>query len=806
LYIKAVILNTTFLKIYLVACLQLLCLWTIAASSVQIWIVDEQRSPLIGANVEIKQSENKATYFAISDMDGKAIFNNVPSGSYSINITFLGYKSFNDSIRVNNTLDRYTFTLIEDNQLLETVTVIGRKPLMTQDGDKLIVDPTPLLDMSSNTLELLEMTPGLFVDQDGGIFLGSTSAATIFINGREQRLSPQDMANLLRSLPPSSIQKIEIIRNPSARYDAASSGGILNIVLKKGMQIGRFGSINMGFNQGVGGNQFLGFNINQTGSEKGFYVNGNFSRNGNVNDLNASRQSAAPFTLFQDNITRSVRYNGFLGWGMNRELSENLTINYDGRLSYNHNSSNGIFTNQLSTIEEPILSLMLNTVVNQTPSYNQNHDLGLIWKLDTLGSEVDLKLTYAHSASDLHQDYSNEFVIPNLPTLFGLGDIYNNRHTVQFQTDWTQRLFRGLKMETGIKSVLLNFSSEADFFTVMNGQNIVDSTRINRYQYQEILSAAYLQFNKDLPFQFTLKTGIRAEHTLMDGNQIIPVDTNFVVNRIDWFPYLYLSRKITSIAGFEIRSFFIYRKTLSRPSYQNLNPQIQILDLFNYQAGNPSLLPQFTDNFELNVSVDQRPIFAIGRNQTRGIISNVLYNDPNNSSLTINTFDNIGESRENYFRLLGAIPPGGKYFFVVGGEYNILEYSGLYANDPVNFRRGSWRLFTFHSLKLSKHTKLNASGFCVINGQQNLLELGTFGQVNLSLSHQMFNNKLQLSVFGRDLFRTMVTPFRLAQSDIIFEGERYNDNQRVGATLRYNFGIKSKENKKNEMFPDGTDS
>ena len=798
--------NRSILKVVLVAMMQLMTFWTLFGANVQILILDEQQSPLIGANVELKQPDRRVPLFAITDIDGRATFNNVPQGVYTVHITFLGYKPIEATINITKNTEQFEYILQEDNQLLETVTVVGRKPLMTQDGDKLIVDPTPLLDMSSNTLELLEMTPGLFVDQDGGIFLGSTAAATVFINGREQRLSPQDMANLLRSLPPSSIQKIEIIRNPSAKYDAASSGGILNIVLKKGMQIGRFGSLNLGFNQGVAGNQFIGFNINQTGSEKGFYLNGNFSRNGSVNDLSALRKSAAPFTLLQENVTRSERYNGFLGWGANRELSSKVNVSYDGRLSYNYNNSDGRFTNQLSTIEEPVLSLMLNTVMNQTPSYNQNHDLGLIWKIDTLGSEVDLKLSYAHSASDLHQDYSNEFLIPTIPTLFGLGDIFSNRHTVQFQTDWAQRLPGDLKMETGIKSVFLNFSSDADFFTVVNGENIVDSTRINGYQYQEILSAFYIQINKDLPFKLTLKTGVRAEHTLMDGNQIIPVDTSFVVNRLDWFPYLYLSRKIASIAGFEIRSFFIYRKTLSRPSYQNLNPQIQIIDLFNYQAGNPSLLPQFTDNYELNISVDQRPIFAIGRNQTRGIISNVLYNDPNNAALTVNTFDNIGESRENYFRLIGAIPPGGKYFFVVGGEYNLLEYSGLYANDPVSFRRGSWRLFTFHSLKLSKHTKLNASGFCVINGQQNLLELGTFGQVNLSLSHQMFNNKLQLSVFGRDIFRTMVTPFRLAQSDILFEGERYGDNQRIGATLRYNFGIKSKETKKNDFFQDGSDS
>ncbi|MBK6782620.1 MAG: outer membrane beta-barrel protein [Saprospiraceae bacterium] len=139
----------------------------------------------------------------------------------------------------------------------------------------------------------------------------------------------------------------------------------------------------------------------------------------------------------------------------------------------------------------------------------------------------------------------------------------------------------------------------------------------------------------------------------------------------------------------------IYRKSLNRPSYQNLNPGIRILDPFNYSSGNPALTPQFTDNYEFNISFDENPIFAIGRNNTKGIISNVLYRDPENEALTLNTYDNIGKSKETYFRLVGAIPPGGNYFFVAGSQYNHTVYEGLYNGLPVSFSRGSWRFLHF---------------------------------------------------------------------------------------------------------------
>ncbi|MDV7392755.1 TonB-dependent receptor plug domain-containing protein, partial [Arthrospira platensis SPKY1] len=137
-----------------------------------------------------------------------------------------------------------------------------------------------MVSISSNALELLETVPGMFVDPDGGIFLNNATPAQIYINGREQRMSQQDMASILRSLPPGSIQRIEVLRTPSTRYDAASSGGIVNIVLKKGVKLGRFGSVNAGFNQGAYGDRFAGFTLNDSGEKRNWYLNANYNHNG----------------------------------------------------------------------------------------------------------------------------------------------------------------------------------------------------------------------------------------------------------------------------------------------------------------------------------------------------------------------------------------------------------------------------------------------------------------------------------------------------------------------------------------------
>jgi iron complex outermembrane recepter protein len=762
--------------------------------SIQVLGVDNEL--LIGANVTLIHVADSTSLISSTDYTGAAHFSIGTFGRYRLQISYLGYIDLDIEVSIDQENVSFQFGLKEDTKILEEVTIVSRRPMLRQDGEKIIVDPTPLIDVSTNVLEILEVTPGLFVDPDGGIYLGNTSPAAVYINGREQRLGSQDIANLLRSLPPGSIQRIELLRNPSARYDAASSGGIINIVLKKGIRIGRFGSVQAGMNQGIEGNRFAGFSLYSTGDKSGWYVNANFSHDGVQSDLTAIRQSAAPFTLMQESLTRRIGNNGFVGAGFNVEINDRTTFSYDGRINLNFTNSNTFSSNDILSFEHELLSQTSNTIDNFTPFFSHQHDLGTLIKLDTIGSELDFKFSFAHSGSRTAQDYTNQFVFPDLPVDAGEGDIDNNRYFIQFQADLTRKLPLDVTLETGVKGSYLDFGNQSDFFNRINGSLISDKIRSNSYIYSEAIGAGYMQASRILFSNIVLKAGVRGEYTYMFGNQQFPVDTNFTVKRLDWFPYVFLSRRLVDIAGYELKAFAIYRKTLSRPSYQNLNPAIRILDQFNYEAGNPSLAPQFTDNYELNISMNDYPIFAVGRNYTSGIISNVLYNDPVNPALTFNTYDNVGTTKETYFRVVAGIPPVNKYFAVIGAQYNYIEYDGIYSDAPIVFERGSWRMFTFHSFSITKNTKVMASGFMLLNGQMNLVELGNIGQLNLTFSQTFLNKKMQVSVFIRDVLRTMETDFMLRQSDIVFEGERYADNQRVGVNLRYNFGIRNKDGQK----------
>jgi outer membrane receptor protein involved in Fe transport len=785
--------QTSMRKLFLMA----IAIFTTAlctAQSLQITIKDAKKVPLTGAAVQLTFLPDSTRFTGVTDEQGGVKFEKTEAGLYAVNISYIGYETLDKAITLKAGINnRFEYSLREDALTLGEVTVTARRPLIRQEDDKMIIDPEPLANISSSTLEVLEKTPGLFVDQEGGIYLNSSTPAQILINGREQRMSTQDIATILQSLPPGSVQRIEVLRTPSTKYDAASSGGIVNVILKKGVKIGRTGSVSLGMNQGVYGNRFAGLNLNDSGDKGTYYLNINYNYRNSVDDLSATRILAIDSTLQQVSRTVSPSDQGYAGFGASYDASEKLSFSYDGRVNGSLRRSEGRNTNLITTTEDLIVSENDNTIDNDTRFFSLQQDLGAVYKIDTIGSEWDTKFGYSFNDNNNAQDYRSLFVSPFNAEIIGEGDNLQNRHFFLFQSDLTYHFPYKIKLETGVKSTWQRLESRADYYFRVNGTLVSDDLRTNAFNYRENINAAYLQASKPLPGDFLLKAGVRLEHTNMQGTQTVPGDTSFVINRADWFPYVYLSRSLFTIASYQMRAYAIYRRTINRPDYQSLNPYIKYIDQYLYEVGNPALQPQFTDNYEVNISFDDMPIFALGRNYTTDIFSAVVYEDPNLESVAVRTFDNVGKNKETYFRIVGALPPGGKYFFVAGAQYNLNEYEGVYEGEPLAFNRGSWRFFTFHSLSITKTTKLTMNGFMMLKGQQNFYELDTFGQLSFGLNQTFLDRKLSVTLNATDVFRTMATQFTLNQGSISTEGSRYSDNQRFGVNVRYNFGIKKKE-------------
>lgn len=428
--------------------------------------------------------------------------------------------------------------------------------------------------------------------------------------------------------------------------------------------------------------------------------------------------------------------------------------------------------------------------VNNGISFNRKIDSASEWSND---------FYFSHDRNNINQGYSIFTYTPVSFVSNGYGSPDNNRNYFTFTSDLRKKLKNRLTIETGVKSSWLYYKSDAAYFKSSTSGTIKDNGRTNKFKYKENINSFYLQGSKTFGKDVILKAGARVENTNMNGQQVIPSDTSFSIQRTDLFPYAYLSKKIMAIAGYDLRAYLVYRRTIVRPVYEQLNPFPKYIDQYLTEAGNPALSPQFTTNYEFNISVDERPLLAAGINNTKDIFSQVIYPGDTSNRQSLRTYDNIGKNKEWYLRGLGAIPPGKKYFFVLGMQYNHNFYQGLYEGKPLSFKKGTWTFFTYHSLKLDKRSQLSVNGFMRLKGQQQFYELSTFGSLNSSINRMFFKQKLTVTISANDIFRTNKTEFSIAQGSTNASGMRQGDTQRFGLNFRYNFGIRKKEENTN-MF------
>jgi hypothetical protein len=761
-------------------------------ASLKLSVVDKKGLPIAFANITIQMIDSSMPKNLVADSNGVATNILEPGKLYKIKTSAVGYQIDNRTIKFEK-LNSVKIELKEMNDQLKEVVVTSTKPLIRQEDDKSVVDPEPLAAASTNAYETMEKIPGIFIDQDGNIYLNGLSPAGIQINGRELRMSATDMATLLKSLPPSSIQKIELVRTPSAKYDASGGGGVVNIVLKKGIKIGLNGSVNTGMNQGVYGNQFIGLTLNNTTDKYNSYLNTQFNQNDGYSIVNTDRFLSIDTVLKQTAKTLSPNRSAYIGFGVGRNWTDRFELNYDARLSgqsFFNSTNNESILEKISAKKN--LSAIASLVENDGSNFNFNQSVRSKLKLDSLGGEWTVDFSYNFIQSNTDQTYNNTFFAGGLASK-GFGDFTNDRDFFTYQTDYKKKRF-GITIESGLKSSILTFRNKANYQKDLNGIIIKDVFRTSAYNFKEQINAGYLQGSKTWG-AVVLKVGTRVEQTIMQGEQKIPSDTSFSLNRTDAFPYVFLSRKLFKIAGYEMRGYLVYRKTISRPSYEFLNPFPRYIDPFLYESGNPSLKPQFTSNYEANISVDDKPIFAFGVNETKDIFTNVLYQSPTNNQVAYRTYDNLGKSRETYFRGIAVIPPGKAFFAVVGAQLNHNVYNGIYEQKPIVFDKATWTFFTFQSLKLDKLSTFTINGFWRTNGQQQFYELDNFGQLNSSLNRQFLNKKLTVTLSMNDIFFTNKNTFTLKQGNIYAIGFRENDTRRFGINIRYNFGVKPKEQK-----------
>jgi hypothetical protein len=602
----------------MLACSMLLvpyCLLAQTGLSLSGSVQDKNKKPVTAATVNLLKAVDTALVKVIlTAEDGSFRLDNLKAGTYRISITAIGFVPYtSEAITVTAAGEPQHLPAVElaaaDAGQLHAVTVTARKPFVERKIDRTVINVDALIsNAGTNALEVLDKAPGLLVDQDGNVSMNGKSGVVIFIDDKPTYLNGADLASYLRSLPSGTLETIEIMTNPPAKYDAAGNAGVINIKTKKLKQKGFNGNLSPGYMQGVYPKSFNSLNLNFRNNAFNYFANAGYNYSENFSDLLIQRHyvndDGSPHSLFSQNswIKRRNR-SGSLRLGVDYTIDKFNSIG----LVLNGNTSKGrsIINNKSYLYNAAGALDSLITADNKDERNSSRGSAGLYYrrKYKQTGRELGVDLDYVYNESGADQLYKNASYRPD-NTIKGKDDLtgrlpsYINIYS--FKADYAHPLANGIKTEAGVKGSLIETNNLAEYYVTIENVTNPDYDKTNHFTYRENINAAYLNFSKEWK-RFSMQVGLRGENTIMRGHQLgnaIKPDSVFKRDYINLFPTVYLSYKLDSASNNQL--VFSYGKRIQRPNFGNLNPFISPLDKFTYYVGNPFLQPTIAHKVELS--------------------------------------------------------------------------------------------------------------------------------------------------------------------------------------------------------------
>jgi hypothetical protein len=592
--------------------------------------------PLESAVVSVlNAADSSLAKTALTGNDGTFLITDLKNGSYFASITMMGLRTFNSSkFEITNNkqdIDLGTITLAASEIRLDEVNVTAQKNFVEYEVDRTILNVDALIsNAGANVLEVLEKSPGVMVDQAGSISLNGQSGVLILIDNRPTYLSPAALAAYLRSLPANSVEKIELIANPPARYDAAGSAGIIYIKTRKNKVRGLNGSITLSPARSRYWRHNESTNLSYRSNRFNFFANGGFNSQDQWRQLDIQRRYYGENDALRSSFDQTTYF-----------YPKNRTVNLKTGVDFYLNEKTVwglVFTSAYTRTREqrPVSSVVRNAAGDVDSLIRANNgdrnrlrqsgiNLNFSHQYDSTGRMLTFDLDYINYRIRAKQTFLNDFldgdehfirqekITTNLPSFI---DIYSAK------TDYEHPLKKG-KIGSGLKTSIVRTDNAANYF-LHDGETVsVDYDKTNRFRYLENINAAYLNFNSDIN-KLSLQTGLRAENTNAYGHQLgnaVKSDSSFTKHYTSIFPTFYLSYKLDSN---QTRLNFSYGRRIGRPYYQDLNPFVFLLDKFSYFAGNPYLKPELGNKFQLSLNYKRKFNLSFLYNYARNMQGEVI--------------------------------------------------------------------------------------------------------------------------------------------------------------------------------------
>jgi outer membrane receptor protein involved in Fe transport len=764
-------------------------------------ITDDAGKPIASATVSLfRSADSSLLKTAITNKEGAYDFVSLSPGDYYLGVTSVGFERKKGNpfgVASNSPVTVDPISLSPASQSLAGVTVNATRPFIESKIDKTVVnvDASPT-SAGATALEVLEKSPGVMVNNDGIISLRGKAGVIVMLDGKPSFLSPADLANLLKNLPASAIDQIEIMTNPSSKYDASGNSGVINIRTKKGKMAGFNGSVMVGLTTSYFENSraFYVFPKSQN-SINWNYRNGKINFFGNYNP-NISRGGAqleiSRNVLDEDKniVGRNEVITHFRFGNNNHTLKVGLDLFADKKNTFGIVVSGFTFsghptprttTSSYNQHMQPT-SHMISKTRNDNTFRNLTANLNFRHQFDSSGREftADLDMILYRNHSDMLLTTESYYGNWNRrgEDLLLKGDIPANIDIFSFKSDYTHPLKNGGRIEAGLKSSFVMNDNLVDYERWDGAKWIVDG-RSNHFIYDENINAVYLNANQQVK-KWSFQGGLRLENTNAKGYQVTN-DSTFRRSFTSLFPSAFVSYEVSKVSKLTVS----YSRRITRPNYQDLNPFIWFLDSLSYRKGNPFLTPQFTHNFELSHAYKGKYIATLNYNNTTDVISQILKPQ---GDLVFLTSENVARFRNIGLALTLPFTVSKWWSMNVFGNVFNNHYTGVYENKPLDIEYTSFMVNVTNAFTLKPGFTMEVSGFYRARGVDQLTINDPMYVINFGAQKQVLNGKGTVRLNLRDPFWLQRYSGRTQYNLIDTRIKNRWDNRQVTISFNYRFG------------------
>lgn len=738
-------------------------------------VTGEAHKLLPAATVLLIDSNNKELIKLAADSSGRFELSYAVKGNYTLVISYTGYKTYKSEMFELLDKDFGIITLTAAGALDEVRVTGIKQNLIELDGGTIVYNVSKSITaQGASALEALKNAPGVYVDNNNAISLNGRGGALILLDGKQTYLSGQEIIDLLKSMPSSGIKSIEIINNPTAKYDAAGAAGIINIKTNKLQAKGFSGMVTTGFSYGVSLKQNSDFSFNYRKNKYNVYGSYNHFLGYYNYEYGSDRiQQNRAYNSFTDDTDKRKRMGTRLGADYN--INKNNTI---GLLINGNFVLGGGFTRTKTSIGAPSSSAIEQTLDAVNDYYYQQterYNLNLNYKYeDAAGSIMNIDADYGYFKKGNRNLQSNIYtnnqqVVLNQNLYRSLNGIAINLKALKF--DYATDLWKG-KLETGAKYSDISADNNAKFFHVITDKDSMDQRRSNVFDFTEQIASGYVNYKKTFG-KWILQAGLRLENSSSDGSlyfKMSNVDSTETIRRnyTNLFPSF-----SASVKPHENHSFSIgYSRRIDRPAYQDLNPFIYLLDELSFWQGNPFLQPQLTHRVSLQYAYKNTTVISFAFSHTDQYSFRIT--DTLELQKIVFVPRNLGVQENASLTLTQNIVPAKWWNITFNGLlYHLHNKIAFDQHRNFNLKQLAGRMSMQQIFKLPYKMNAEVSGYFVTKRLSGANErIRENSGIDLGLQKNLWNNKATI---------------RLAVTDI-YKGSRSNSTQTYDGFYLRNYG------------------